>query len=199
MIKWFSEMSYRTFFYRSIAALVLGVIMLIVPGISMNVLVQLIGAFILFTGLATLIVAYRQPHNLFLSFGGISAIVCIVFGTVLLCLPGKFAGVVIALFGILLLAVGLFQIVNTANMRNEIKSYRFYLAGGIVPFVAGLVFLLFPNFVKASIGILLGLSLIIYAINELSLGFRIRGHFKQNTTKVEAEDVAFEEIEEVKD
>ena len=119
-------MSYRTFFYRSVAALILGVIMLFVPGITMNVLVQLIGAFILFTGLATLVVAYRQAHNLFLSFGGVAAIVCVVLGTILLCMPAVFANFVISLFGIILLAVGLLQVVNTANMRNEIASFRFY-------------------------------------------------------------------------
>lgn len=197
MIKWFSEMSYRTFFYRSIAALVLGVFLIINPGVSMNMLVQLIGAFVLFTGLVTLIVAYRQPHNLLLSFGGISAIVCIVFGAVLLCFPGKFANMVIVLFGLLLLIVGIFQVVNTANMRNELKSFKFYMTGGCVTFIAGMVFLLFPNFIKSSIGIFLGFALVIYAINELGLGMKIRGHF--NKSNVVVEDVAYEEIEEVND
>ena len=197
MIKWFSEMSYRTFFYRSIAALVLGVFLILNPRVTMNMLVQLIGAFILFTGLATLIVAYRQPHNLFLSFGGISAIVCIVFGAILLCLPGKFANMIIVLFGLLLLVVGLFQIVNTANMRNEIKNFKFYMTGGSVTFLAGMVFLLFPNFIKSSIGIFLGFSLIIYAINELGLGLKIRGHF--NRANVKVEDVSYEKIEDVEE
>ncbi len=192
-MKWFSVFSYRTYFYRSIAALIVGVIMLFVPNDTLHTLVMLIGAFILLAGIGTAISAYRSNHNLFLSLGGVAALVSVVLGIVLISRPDVFVNMVVVLFGILLLFVGLLQIINVANMRRDINHPRFYIAGGLLPLIVGLVFLLFPQKIISFIGVLLGITLILYALNELGLGFRIQKHFKN--VKTEAEDVDFVEVE----
>jgi len=191
-MKWFTAFSYRTYFYRSLAALVVGIIMLFVPNDTLNTLVRLIGLFVLLAGVGTAITAHYASHNLLSSMGGIASIVSIVIGILLISRPDFFVDMVITLLGVLLLIFGLIQIVNVANMRNEISHPRFFIAGGLIPLLVGLVFLLFQEQVKSFIGIVLGLTLIFYALNEFGLGYRIQKHFKATNAKVE--DVDFEDL-----
>lgn len=192
-MKWFSVFSYRTFFYRSIAALIVGIVALFVPQDTLNVLVMLIGGFILIAGIGTAISAQRLKHNFLLSLAGVASIVTIVIGIALIMRPDLFLKMVIVVFGIVLIVVGLLQISNVANMRSEIQNAKFYIAGGIIPLIIGFTFLFFPDEIKDFIGVILGITLIIYALNELGLGFKLRKHF---STKTEIEDTPFEDVEE---
>lgn len=192
-MKWFSVFSYRTYFYRSIAALIVGIVALFVPNDTLNTLVMLIGALIVLSGLGTAYTAHRSGHNLLYSLGGIASIVSIIIGILLVAKPDFFLSMVITLFGVLLILVGLLQIINVANLRNELSNTKFYIAGGIIPIAVGAVILVLPELIASIIGVILGITLIIYALNELGLGFRMRKHF---TPKEEAEEVPFEEIQE---
>jgi len=194
-MKWFSVFSYRTFYYRSIAALIVGIVALFVPNDTLNVLVMLIGAFILLAGVGTAITAHRMKHNLLLSLAGVASIVTIVIGVALILRPDLFLKMVITVFAIILILVGLLQIVNVANMRSEIQSAKFYIAGGLVPLAIGIILLVFQEQIKDVIGIILGITLIIYALNELGLGFKMRKHFKPKA-EPEIEDAPFEEVVE---
>ena len=192
-MKWFSMFSYRTFYYRSIAALIIGVVALFVPNDTLHTLVMLIGAFILISGIGTAYTAHKSGHNLLFSLGGTASVVSVGIGILLLVKPEFFVNIMVTLFGILLLVIVLLQIINVANLRNELKSSRFYILGGIIPMTVGTVFLVFPTFITSIIGVILGLTLIVYALNELGLGFKMRKHF---SPKNEVVDATFEEVKE---
>ena len=191
-MKWFSVFSYRTFYFRSVAALLVGIVALFVPNDTFDALVQLIGAFILIAGLGTAYSAHKSGHNLLYSLVGTASIVSITIGILLLVRPGFFVNMVVTLFGVLLIVVGLLQVINVANLRSKIERPRFYIAGGIIPIVIGGVFLVFPELIKSVISMILGITLIVYALNELGLGFKMRKHFG---SKVEVEEATFEDVE----
>ena len=192
-MKWFSVFSYRTFYYRSIAALIVGIVALFVPKDTLNVLVMLIGGFILLAGVGTAISARRLKHNLLLSLAGVASIVTIIIGVALITRPDLFLKMVITVFGIVLMVVGLLQIINVANIRSEIGHVKFYIAGGIIPLAIGVIFLIFPKEIKDIIGVILGITLIVYALNELGLGFKMRKHY---APKTEVEEATFEDVKE---
>lgn len=192
-MKWFSVFSYRTFYYRSILALVVGIVALFVPNDTVQTLVQLIGGFIVLSGVGAAYAAHKSGHNLLFSLGGTSSIVSVLIGILLLARPDFFVNMMVTLFGILLIIVGVLQIINVANLRNELSRPRFYIVGGIIPTAIGSVFLIFPEFIESILGIVLGVTLILYALNELGLGFKMRKHF---APKVEVEDIPFEEVKE---
>lgn len=190
-MKWFSVFSHRTFYFRSIAALVLGIVALFVPNDTLHTLVQLIGALIVISGIGSAYTAHKSGHNLLFSLGGTASIVSICIGILLLVKPEFFVNMMVTLFGVLLILVGLLQIINVANLRGEINNSRFYIAGGIIPIAVGALFLILPEFISGIIGVILGITLIVYALNELGLGFKMRKHF---TPKGEVEDATFEEV-----
>lgn len=192
-MKWFSVFSYRTFYYRSIAALIIGIVALFVPNDTLNTLVMLIGAFIVISGIGTAYTAHKSGHNLLFSLGGTASVVSIIIGILLIAKPDFFLNMIVTLFGVLLIIVGLLQIINVANLRNEITHTKFYIAGGIIPIAVGALFLVLPEFITSIIGVVLGITLIVYALNELGLGFRMRKHFKPQSTP---EEVSFEEVQE---
>ena len=193
-MKWFTFFSYRTYLYRSIAALILGIVALFVPNDTIQTLVVIIGIFVLLAGLGTAYAAHKAEHNFLISLGGIASVVSIVLGIFLIVRPSFFVELVMTLFGVLLMFVGLLQIINVASVRTQLNQSRFYIVGGVIPLTVGVVFLIFPETVKDILGILLGITLILYAINELSLGYRIRSYFKKDEAKVE--DIPFEEVED---
>lgn len=194
-MKWFSVFSNRTFYYRSLAALLAGIVALIVPNDAFDALVQLIGAFILLAGIGTAYSAHKSGHNLMYSLVGTASIVSISIGLLLIVKPGFFVNMVITLFGILLIVVGLLQIINVANLRSQIVRPRFYVVGGIIPIAIGGIFLVFPELIKSMSSVILGITLIIYALNELGLGFKMRKHFQPGGDVEDAEDAVIEEVD----
>ena len=192
-MKWISALSYRTFYFRSIAALIIGIVALFVPHDTLNTLVRLIGIFILLAGLATAYSAYKASHNILLSLSGIAAIVSIILGSTFITRPDIFIKIIVVLFGVLLVFVGLLQIVNVSTMKTNTKNRKFFIIGGLIPLLVGGAFLLFPRTIEDIIGILLGITLITYALNELGIGFRMRKSAKQVTND------SFDSFEEVKE
>lgn len=196
-MKWFTLLSYRTYIYRSIAALIFGIVALFVPNDTVNALVVLIGIFVLLAGLGTAYVSYKATHNLAYSFGGISSIVSILFGILLIVKPTIFVHFVMSLIGVILIFVGSLQIINVASVRSKLKQSKFYITGGVLPLIVGVVFLIFPELIKTYLGVFLGITLIIYSINEMSLGRKLK-KFVESTTQaeVETEDTDYVEVEE---
>ncbi len=193
LMKWFSMFSYRTFYYRSILALVVGVIALFVPNDTLQFLVRLIGGFVLLAGVGTFVAVYRSDKNLLFSLGGTAAIVSMVIGVCLIARPDFFIKMIVSFLGIMMIIVGFLQIVNGVNMRGEIAHAKFYIGAGLIPLLVGLVFLFFSKEIESLIGLVLGITLIIYALSEIGLGFKMRRYFN---AEAKVEDVDFVEIEE---
>lgn len=188
-----SIFSYHSNFYRSIAALIIGILVLFMkPDEVPSKLVILIGVFVLLSGIGTALAAYRSEHNLVKSMAGSTAIISLIFGVLLIVRPDWFVNFIISLFGIVLLLVGIMQLANVIGVKKNLQNLTFYLVAGAIPTLMGIVFLFFQEQVKTAIGIMLGLTLIVYALNELGLGFRMHKFFKSDNV----EDVKFEDVEE---
>ncbi len=190
-MKWFPLLSHRTYIYRSVVALLIGLAVLFIPNDALNTIVILMGVFILFAGLGTAIVAYRSSQNFFVGLGGTSSIVSIIVGMLFILNPSFFINMILVILGLILFILGVFQLTNVYQMRKELRNASFYYIGGVIPLVVGLLFLFFRDTVITSLGIVIGLTLIVYALNELGLGFRMKKNIKN---KEKIEDVAFEEI-----
>lgn len=191
-MKWFTILSHRTFFYRSIAALIIGLVAIFVPNNTLNFLVVLVGCFILLAGIGTAFTAYKAKHNILLSLGGVASIVSIIIGGILISKPDFFIKMIVAIFGIVLIIVGLMQIINVTTIRTQLKNPSFYTTGGVVTLIVGLVFLIAPKLISGIFGFLIGITLVLYAINELSIGFRMKKHYK-TPKQPQIEDVEYEE------
>ncbi len=195
-MKWFTVFSHRSFYYRSIAALIVGIVALFVPRDTLQTLVRLIGLFVLFAGVGTALAMRKEGHSLLHSFTGTAAFVSIFIGLFLVVRPGLFVKVIVTVLGVVLVFVGLMQLLNVVRIRKSIQNVTFYLIAGLIPFVMGLVFIVFQKQIQDVIGIILGVTLIVYALNELGLGFRMRRYFKAKGEDAPYEEIEVEEVEE---
>ena len=162
-------------YVRAAVTLVLGLLIVIWPGVAVRTLVMVIGAFLIAAGAISFIASYGdrkvEGQSPLLILNGL---VSIVFGLILIILPDFFVGIIMFLFGAILLLFGVMQIVNIINVRRVIKIQWISYIVPILVCLCGIVIFFNPFNSLAAIFIFFGIVLIIYGVSEFisTLSFR---------------------------
>lgn len=183
---------------RAIVALIGGVVLVVWPDIVQKWVVIILGALILAVGVASMIIAYLgkwQKEKVALLF--LNSIVDIAFGIVLLVFPDFFVGLIMFVFGILLLVFGLGEVVNLARTRKIIAFPLALYLGPCLTTMVGIVMFFFPKESGEWIFILFGGTMLLYALSETVSTYLIRKEIKNlgrtesggTVVDVEAEEV----------
>ena len=168
----------------SLCALVIGILLVVWPGLAVNYLVITIGVLFLLPGLMGLVAAFTQRA------AGRSALPVValgstLFGLWLMIMPSFFVGILMYVLGALLVLAGLSQLSNLVAARAQVPVPWAWFLMPVLVFVAGLVVLVNP-FEAASVPfIVLGASAIVYALTDLVRLFRYRKREGQTVTDVE--------------
>ena len=187
-----SNTLYRSHIYRSIIALVVGLVILFMPYDTLNSLVVMIGCFVLLAGVGSAVSAYRSTSSFFSGLNGISSIVSIALGGLCIIKPSFFVDVMVVVMGIIMTLIGALQLYSVKRISYEFKRSAFYYPGGIATLLAGLFLVFFPKSAINIVGVVLGIVLVVYALNEAGISYRLY-HISKKESGVE--DVSFEEIE----
>lgn len=168
---------------RAVAAIVLGIVMVAMPGDSLELLVQILAAILIASGLVSAIFGIRNKANGGLGLMVFNSVVDILLGILIFCFPGFVADFIIILLGILLLVSGLFQIFSLVSASGFVHM-------GVVPFVfpvlavAGGFLLVFqPGFIAKALTLVAGIVLLIYGISELIASWKMRKAMKEYDIK----------------
>lgn len=90
----------------------------------------------------------------------------LIFGILLVCMPGFFSAYIIYTLGVVMILCGLAQIVFFSQVSSAVGSSRWFYLMPWITFVAGIVVLLFgPRLVENVATIVTGCVLIVYAVN----------------------------------
>ncbi len=159
---------------RALTAIAIGVVMVISKTNALELAVRIIAAFLLASGIVSLIVGYRNRSNGTMSLMGFNGVVDIILGLVLFMFPGFVAGLLIYLIAFVLICFGLFQIIGllSANRVMSVGLWSF-----VMPFLvlaAGVFLMTKPAFVGEAIGMVAGASLIVYGASELLSSWKMR-------------------------
>ena len=158
---------------RALIALAIGVMMVIRPDNALTTVVKVIAAFILASGVVSLIVGLKEKKNGSLPLMSFNALVDIIIGIVLFSAPGFVAKFIIYLIGFVLLGFGIMQILALFSAK---RVMGFGLGAFILPTVVTLVggFLLFNPSAESVMVMIAGAAIIVYGASELLSSWKMK-------------------------
>ena len=175
---------------RALTAIAVGVVMVASKTNALELAVQIIAAFLLASGLVSLLVGYKNRQNGTMGLMGFNGGVDIVLGIILFLFPGFVAGFMIFIIGIVLLGFGLFQLIAlvSANRVMKVGGESFILP--VVVFLAGFFLVMRPSFVGEAMGVIAGAALIIYGVSELLSSWKMKKAIDEYEIKFPSEKPA---------
>ncbi len=158
---------------RALIALAIGVMMVLMPENALALVVKIIAAFMLASGLVSLVVGLRDRKNGSLPLMSFNAIVDVLIGLVLFMFPGVVARFIIYLIGFALLVFGVVQLIALASARRVMNmGMGVFVLPAIVTIIGGVI--LFNPFAPAVMVMIAGASLIVYGASELFSSWKMK-------------------------
>ncbi len=177
-------------FLRSIAAFVIGLVLVLFPEEASDYFVITIGVVFLVPSLISLIGYYsnnaeeRQLHRF-----PIEALGSLLFGLWLVIAPGFFADLLTYVLAFILIMGGVHQVASLMLARRWTSVAAGYYIFPILILLAGLLALFNPTGIRSTAFIIIGVTSICYALNELFNWFKFSRHrpLPPSTEVVDAE------------
>lgn len=147
----------------SVVAFILGLLMAVIPNISLQVIGIVFGIYIIAHGIALIVLDF-MAHNIYIPFHGIlSGILSIIVGIILVAMPNL-------LTTVFAIALGIWIILSSANIisiaistRKGVSNWYLWLILGIIDFICGVIILFNPFASSISIVILGGIIMMIHS------------------------------------
>ena len=194
---------------RALTAIAIGVVMVWSKANALNIAVQIIAAFLVASGLVSLIVGYKNRADGAFALMGFNTVVDIFLGILLFLFPGFFAGLLVYLIAFVLIGFGLLQIVALGSASGVFRMGAIAFILPVVVIILGMFLIVRPSFIGETIGVIAGVALMIYGISELLSSWKMKKaideyEIKYPTRKPEPEaeeeiqvkDVEYEKVDE---
>ena len=170
---------------RAVVAIVVGVVMVASKANAVELAVRVIAALLVASGLVSFIYGYMKRADGAMSLMGFNAIVDIVLGVLIFLFPAVVANLMIYIVGFLLLGFGLFQIIALLSVSRVLGFRLFSFILPVLVTAAGAFLIARPSFLGEAIGIVAGVSLIIYGASELLSSRKMRKAIDETENEVD--------------
>ena len=161
---------------RGSLAVILGAAAFVWPGITLEVLVLLFGAYAFADGVLMfgfgLVAAEQHEQWWTVVLGGI---VGIALGVLAFAQPGAVALALVYVVGAWAIVTGLLEIVAAIRLRQVISTEWLLALSGALSVLFGIVFLYQPGSGALALVYLFGFYAVLAGIAQITLGFRLRG------------------------
>lgn len=161
-------------FIRAAVALAVGIVMVVTKTDAMVLAVRIIAAFLLASGLVSLLVGYRDRQNNQMPLMGVNGAVDILIALLVFLFPNFVAGLIVYLIGFVLLGFGLFQLITLASANRVMKVGVMAFVMPVLVLLAGAFLLARPTFVGTAVGTVAGAALIVYGVSELLSSWKMK-------------------------
>ncbi len=170
----------------SVVAFIIGLVMVIVPNMSLQVIGIVIGIYAIVHGIA-LITLNFMAHNVYIPFYGImSGLLSIIVGLILVAMPN----VISTIFAI---ALGIWIILSSVNVisiaittRKTVSNWYLWLLLGVIDLICGIIILFNPFASSISLVVLCGIIIMVHSIVNIVDMIIIRNNVKDIEKAVEA-------------
>jgi len=161
---------------RGIAAIVFGILALVLPGVTLAVLVLLFGAYALVEGVFNVVAAIRGRGDgsswwALVLEGSVS----IAAGIVAILVPGLTALALLYMIAAWAVVTGVLEIVAAVRLRRQITGELWLALNGVLSIVFGVLTFLVPGAGALSLAWLIGAYAVLFGLLLLGLAFRLRG------------------------
>jgi uncharacterized membrane protein HdeD (DUF308 family) len=197
---------------RASLAIVIGLVMILNRTNAVELVARIIAVVLFATGIVTLVLGLKAAKkdgesHLMIANAGFNMLM----GVLLYCFASHVVNVLVVLIGLVLLIVGIFQIVALLSAVKVFKLGAWSFVMPVLVLIAGGLLVARPSFIGEAIGIVAGVSLVLYGASELISTLKMRKAIeeyeinqapkeetKENQPKhdVEAEDVEFVKVDE---
>ena len=161
---------------RGLAAIIFGILALLVPGITLIALIILFGAYALVDGVIATGVAIRG-RAIMRNWGWllVEGIIGILIGILTFVWPSLTALLLLTFIAVWAIITGVMEIVQAIELRRVIRNEWLLILGGVVSVIFGLVLFLFPRTGALALITVIGIYAIIFGVLLLGLSWRLRG------------------------
>lgn len=158
---------------RALLFIALGVLMILAKADAMELVVKVVAAFVLATGLVSFFLGYKKKADGTMPLLTVGAVTNIVIAVLLFVFSKGVAGFISYLLGFVLLGFGIFQVSVLASVRKSVKvGFGAYVIPLVVALI-GLFIIIWPKVLGQSIGLVAGIALIAYGISEFIAAFKV--------------------------
>lgn len=201
MKSFFTYFNHTYGYSRAIIAALFGLALIIWPGAAVKTIVIVIGSILMLLGAVTMIFSKKPEENQNRSILSINGAISLIFGLILVIFPGFFVGIIMFLFGTILLVIGVSEVAGAVSARKEANAPLSIFVGPLITTACGIVVFFNPFSSMEWLFIFFGISLLVYSLTELISTRKLRKIYKdmaaakaQNDKLIE--DVEYEEVEE---
>ena len=159
---------------RALIAIAIGVVMVVSKTDAMVLAVRIVAAFLLASGVVSLVVGYKNKQNNQLPLMGVNGVVDIIIALLVFSFPTFVAGLIVYLIGFALLAFGLFQLIALASANRVMKVGLGAFIMPVLVLLAGAFLLARPTFIGTAVGTVAVIALIVYGVSELLSTWKMR-------------------------
>lgn len=186
---------------RAVAAIAIGVVMVVSKTDAMVLAVRIIAAFLLASGIVSLFVGYRHRADSQSPLMGVNGFVDILIALLVFAFPRFVAGLIVYLIGFVLIGFGLFQLIALASANRVMKVGLTAFVLPVFVLLAGAFLLARPTFIGTAVGTIAGAALIVYGASELLSTWKMRKAMDEyeirRTETPKQEDKPAEEVKDV--
>lgn len=158
---------------RALVAMAVGVVMLVYNGQALGLVVKIIAALLLASGVVSLAVGINKRNDSTSKLMFFNSVVDVVIAFLLFIFSTEVGNLIIYLIGLVLLGCGIFQIIAlvSANRVMKVGLWAFVMPV-LVTFIGG--FLLFNPFALNVMTIIAGSALLVYGVSELMSSWKMK-------------------------
>lgn len=186
-------------FLRAAVAIAVGIVMVVSRTDAMVLAVRIIAAFILASGVVSLIVGYRDRQNSQMPLMGVNGIVDIVIAMLVFLFPHFVAGLIVYLIGFALLGFGIFQLIALVSANKVMKVGVMAFVMPVLVLLAGAFLLARPTFIGTAVGTVAGAALIVYGVSELLSSWKMKKAMDEYDIKYPEHTAAPEQDDRITD
>lgn len=148
----------------SVIAFIIGLIMAVVPNISLQVMSIVIGVFMIVYGVALMVLDF-MAHHVYIPFYGImSGLLSIIAGILLISMPNLLSTVFAIALGIWIILSSVNVISIAITVRGKVQNWFWWLLLGIIDLICGVIILFNPFASSISLVVLGGIIIMVHSV-----------------------------------
>ena len=169
----------------SVVAFILGLLMAVVPNISLQAFGIAFGIYIILHGIALIVLDF-MAHSIYIPFHGImTGILSIIAGLILVAMPNILSTVFAIAFGIWVVLSSVNIISIAITVRKRISNWYLWLILGIIDLICGIVVLFNPFASSLSLVMFGGIAMMVHAVITFVDTIMIRKNAKEVAKAIE--------------
>lgn len=148
----------------SVVAFILGLVMAIVPGVSLQAMSIAFGIYMIIHGVALITLDF-MAHHVYIPFYGImSGLLSIIAGIILIAMPNVLSVVFAIALGIWIILSSVNIVSVSITVRGKVDKWYLWLLLGVIDLICGVIILFNPFASSISIVALGGIVMMIHSI-----------------------------------